>query len=353
MGAVVKYIGSKRALLPWIEDVVGRIAAIDPLREAVDLFSGSARVGHALKRMGLRVTANDLYAYAVTLARALVEADALSYPKERLEPILARLQALEGRAGWFTRTYCQASRYFQPHNGAKIEAIREAIELESAGDEHLRAILLCSLLLAADRVDSTTGIQMAYLKRWAPRSYHRLTLTYPPLLPGAGRAIQGDALEIAPQLEADLFYLDPPYNQHSYLGNYHLWETLVRWDKPATYGVARKRADVREHKSPFNSKRRAKGAMEKLLGSLRSKHLLLSFNNEGFLSMAELKALLKDWGYVICLERPYRRYVGARIGIYNPQGQKVGRVSHTENREFLFVATQSKRVQQALLTLAR
>jgi adenine-specific DNA-methyltransferase len=327
---------------------VQQIDAINPLRDAVDLFSGSARVGHALKNMGLFVTSNDLHTYALVLAQALVQANATEYPPERILPILRRLHKLKGKEGWFTRTYCQESRFIQPHNGARIEAIRTRIELEAAGDEILRAILLFSLMIAADKVDSTTGIQMAYLKRWAPRSFNSLRLEYPPLLAGDGLALQADALEIAPHLRADLIYLDPPYNQHSYLGNYHLWETLVRWDNPQTYGIARKRTDVQERKSPFNSKREARGAMEKLLGSLQAKHLVLSFNNEGFFRTEEIEAMLKEWGYVVRMSQTHRRYVGARIGIYNPQGQKVGQVSHTENQEYLFVATHSKRVYNAL-----
>ena len=31
------------------------------------------------------------------------------------------------RPGWFTETYCRAARYLHPENGAKGEAIREAI----------------------------------------------------------------------------------------------------------------------------------------------------------------------------------------------------------------------------------
>ncbi len=346
--AVVKYIGSKRALLPWITGVVAHINGISPIKDAVDLFSGSARVGHALKNMGFFVTANDLHTYAWVLAQTLVQANRNQYPPERILPILKRLQRLKGQPGWFTRTYCQESRFIQPHNGAKIEAIRERIELEAATDQILRAILLFSLMVAADKVDSTTGIQMAYLKRWAPRSFNSLRLEYPPLLAGDGLALQADALEIAPHLQADLIYLDPPYNQHSYLGNYHLWETLVRWDKPQTYGVARKRTEVQKHKSPFNSRRTARGAMERLLSSLRAKHLVLSFNNEGFFRAEEIEAMLKEWGYVVRMSQTHRRYVGARIGIYNPQGQKVGQVSHTENQEYLFVATHSKKVFNAL-----
>jgi adenine-specific DNA-methyltransferase len=345
---VVKYIGSKRALLPWIIGVVEEICRAEPLETAVDLFSGTARVGHALKGMGLRVTANDLHTYALVLAHTLVEADARVYPEARLRPILERLMRLPAMPGWFTQTYCHDARYLQPHNGARVEAIRAGLEVESSGDETLRAILLYSLMVAADKVDSTTGIQMAYLKRWAPRSYKPLVLGLPPLLPGPGRAIQADALEVASGLKADLFYLDPPYNQHSYLGNYHLWETLVKWDRPPTYGVARKRTEVQENKSPFNSRRAAKGAMERLLSDIRSRHLLVSFNNEGFFTVEEIRAMLSAWGYLVCLQRPHRRYVGARIGIYNPRGEKVGQVSHTENQEFLFVATHSRRVWRTL-----
>ena len=60
-------------------------------------------------------------------------------------------------------------------------------------------------------------------------------------------------------------YLDPPYNQHSFLRNYHIWETLVRWDEPEVYGVACKRIDCKERGSDYNSKRRIKTALAGLL----------------------------------------------------------------------------------------
>ncbi|MCX7802930.1 MAG: DNA adenine methylase [Meiothermus ruber] len=345
---MIKYIGSKRALLPWITGTIQSIHHQVPIRTVVDLFSGSARVGHALKARGFYVISNDLMSYAHVLAQALVEADARTYSQERVQPILDRLQSLPPRQGWFTQDYCEKARYFQPKNGARIEAIREGLEAEAGGDPLLRAILLTSLMLAADRVDSTTGVQMAYLKRWAPRAHNDLRLDYPPVLSGPGQALQGDALEVAAHLEADLFYLDPPYNQHSYLGNYHVWETLVRWDKPQTYGVANKRKDVQERKSPFNSKREAREAMQTLLGRIQAQHLVVSFNNEGFFAAEEIEEMLRHWGFVRRLTRPHARYVGARIGIYNPQGEKVGQVSHTENHEYLFVATHSRRVYNAL-----
>ncbi|MER3482080.1 MAG: DNA methyltransferase [Meiothermus sp.] len=345
---MIKYIGSKRALLPWIVGTVEQMRSAENFSTVVDLFSGSSRVGHALKAKGFEVTANDINTYAYVLAQALVEADAREYSPARVEPILAKLMSLEPKAGWFTKANCEDARYFQPKNGARAESIREVIKRDYSSDPLLRAILLTSLILAMDKVDSTTGVQMAYLKDWAPRAYNDLRLEYPSVLPGKGKAIQGDALETSQAISADLFYLDPPYNQHSYLGNYHVWETLVRWDNPETYGIAQKRIDVRDRKSPFNSKREAKQAMLSLFSKIKARHLVVSFNNEGFFAAEEIEEMLKDWGYVSRLTRQHQRYVGARIGIYNPQGEKVGQISHTENHEFLFVATHSRKVYEKL-----
>jgi len=348
MVSMIKYLGSKRALLSWILQVVDRLVGVAPLYTALDPFSGSARVAHALKARGFRVIASDYANYAYILAKALVEADARMYTPERINPLLNYLNELSGEEGWFTETYAYKARFFQPFNAARIERIRKEIDVVSEGDERLRAILLTSLMLAADKVDSTTGLQMAFLKKWAPRSYNPLHLEYPPLLPGEGTALLGDAIDIVKAHSVDLVYLDPPYNQHSYLANYHIWETLVLFDAPTCYGVAQKRSDVQNRKSTFNSRRKAKEALRNVVYNSRAKVILLSFSNEGFHTEADLLEIAREKGYVKVLRRPYKRYVGAQIGIYNPKGEKVGKVSHLKNEELLFVISQNKKFIEIL-----
>jgi adenine-specific DNA-methyltransferase len=334
---VIKYIGSKRVLLPAIVEI---IRGLPEVATVFDAFSGTARVGHALKAAGYRVIANDHNAYAATLARCYVEADreAVLADAERL---VAEFKALPGLPGWFTETYCRQSRFFQPKNGERIDAIREAIAAKGLPPD-LEAVMLVSLMEAADRVDSTTGVQMAFLKDWAPRAANELRLRVPDVLPraaaGKGRALEMDAVAAARATEADVAYLDPPYNQHKYLGNYHIWESLVRWDKPEVYGTACKRADCRERRSDFNSKPRFAAAFAELVAAIRAPWIVLSFNDEGFLERADAERLLATRGGVTVIERDYPRYVGARIGIHNPAGEKVGRVGRLRNREYLFVA---------------
>lgn len=333
---MIKYIGSKRTLLPAVLEAV---AAMPNCGTVLDLFSGTSRVGHALKRAGYRVVANDHNAYAATLARCYVAADLERHERDA-KLLLAELDALPGRPGWFTQTFCERARFFQPHNGARVDAIRDAIAAKDLEPE-LEAVLLVALMEAADRVDSTCGLQMAYLKQWAPRAHNPLQLRLPDLLPraraGKGEAHQLDALAAASQFPADVAYLDPPYNQHSYLSNYHVWESLVLWDRPETYGIACKRVDCRTRKSAFNSKRRFHEALAQMIGSIDAKLLLVSFNNEGYVTREQMEALLSTRGRVTVLSHDYKRYVGAQIGIYNPSGEKVGEVSHLRNLEYLYV----------------
>lgn len=346
---MIKYIGSKRLLVPRI---VAAVEACKGARTVIDLFSGTSRVGHALKARAFRVHANDHNAFAHVLATCYVAADGRAW-RSRATKLVAELNAVRARAGWFTETYSVASRYLQPANGARVDAIRNRIAKLSLEPE-LEAIALASLLEAADRVDSTVGLQMAYLKQWSPRSHRRLELRVPELLDGPGSASCLDAAEAGSRFEADVAYLDPPYNQHSYLGNYHVWESLVRWDQPTVYGIARKREDVRQRGSAFNRRSTMPEALRAVVETVRARWLVLSFSDEGFLAPGQLRALLSSRGEVREESVEHPRYVGHKIGIHDLEGRKVGTPGHARNREHLFVVDTrpSKRRARARLVPA-
>jgi adenine-specific DNA-methyltransferase len=352
---MIKYIGSKRSLLASLVEI---LRGFPELHSVADVFSGTSRVGHACKRAGLRVVANDHNAYAHCLAQCYVATD-LEAVADDAPRVLGELDRLEGQAGYFTQTFCVDARFFQPHNGERIDAIRERID-ELSLSPALRSVVLTSLMEAADRVDSTCGLQMAYVKQWAPRSYNRLTLRMPEVLPavahGPCEALCLDANEAIRRMDVDVAYIDPPYNQHSYLSNYHVWESLVLWDKPEVYGVARKRIDCRARKSDYNSRRQHHTAFEDLVAGTSAPLLVVSFNNEGYQSRPELERLLASHGHVFVVTKDFKRYVGAQIGVYDPKGDKVGQVSHLRNEEYIYLVARPalcERIPDALERLAR
>ena len=121
---MIKYLGSKRTILPKL---LAALNSLDSVNSVLDAFSGTARVGYELKNNGYQVFSNDINTYAHVLAQCHVEAEA-SATAETASRLIAELNQLTGKAGYITATYCLNSRYFQPHNGEKIDAIREQIE---------------------------------------------------------------------------------------------------------------------------------------------------------------------------------------------------------------------------------
>jgi adenine-specific DNA-methyltransferase len=343
---MIKYLGSKRTLVPLLAGIAGGLG----VESAADLFAGTTRVGQALRRAGVRVVSNDTASYSEVLGRSYIEADG-SVDRDRVRGLIDHLNRLPGVPGYVTETFCERSRYFMPENGMRIDAIRDEID-QVAASEVERGLLLTSLLEAADRVDSTVGLQMAYLKRWAPRASKPLVLREPEPVEGpSGRVVRGDANDLGGRLDGiELAYLDPPYNQHSYFANYHVWETIVRNDAPGHYGIACKREDVRERKSPYNSRRAAWPALRGLIEGLATPWLVVSFSNEGFHDLADVRALLAGRGFVGELAVDTRRYVGASIGIHNPSGERVGAVSHLRNTEVVFVCGPSRTAVERVTT---
>ncbi|HEY2215256.1 MAG TPA: DNA adenine methylase [Acidimicrobiales bacterium] len=357
---MIKYLGSKRRLVP----VLTQICAATGPRTALDLFTGTTRVAQAFKGQGVHVTAVDSARYAHVFAQTYIATDAAATDQAALNAAIGHLNDLPGKAGYVHDTFSLEARYFQPFNGARIDAVRDAIDREYAGSP-LYPMLLTSLIEAADRVDSTTGVQMAYVKQWAPRSSRPLCLRVPEMLAGPGRAVLGDAVELTGGGAAgaggtgsglgsfDLAYLDPPYNQHRYFTNYHVWETLVAWDAPEPYGVARKRIDSRDPstRSAFNSKKTMPAALRSVVSGVDCELLLLSYNDESWLRVDELEELCRGRGEVATLAFDSARYVGARIGIHSPAGVKVGNVGRLSNQELLVIAGPPELVRRAVASV--
>src|SRR3954454_2782616 len=119
----IKYLGSKRRLVP----VLTRLCEAAQAHTALDLFTGTTRVAQAFKRAGARVTAVDTARYSDVFARAYIATDARDVDLAEFTAVIDDLNARPGTPGYFTETFCEQSRFFQPFNVARVGDIIDAI----------------------------------------------------------------------------------------------------------------------------------------------------------------------------------------------------------------------------------
>ena len=280
----------------------------------LDAFSGTGVVAAEALRRGVRrvVAVDNLHSNTVIL-RGFAERSGGA-----LEERIRELNGLEGVEGYISREY--AGTYFSLPNCRRMDAARELIETWSARGEISvggRDYLIASFLLAADRVANTVGQYDAFLKHMGSpsRSGGRhlvdgrvysdfCMLPLEPLCPGEIEVLTGDIVTLAAGIEADVAYLDPPYNSRQYCDLYHVLENLARWEKPRLAGKTRKppRDGLR---SAFSRSRSVVGAFRALLEALRARSIFLSYNSEGLLRPGELQDVLSDYGSVTVTTFPY------------------------------------------------
>lgn len=312
-----KYIGSKYHLLEFIDGVVRRHAP--EARSLADLFCGTGVVAHHFAAQGWAVTAADNLLHNAVAVRCFIGGRRGEVDWARVTELLTRLEELPPEAGYCAREF--GGTYFTLENAARIDAIREQIacwEAEGSIGQQERAVLLTSLLYAADKVANTCGQYDAFLKHLGAEPYaadgtHRVdAMVYKPLQLGLPSVVEspvsqvlcGDAQQLIGQVEADLLYLDPPYNSRQYVDNYHVLENIARWEKPDLFGKTRKFR--RDHlKSAYSRRRDAAQLLTDLIRRARCRYLLLSYNNEGIVPDEAILSAMALRGEVEVFTRPY------------------------------------------------
>jgi adenine-specific DNA-methyltransferase len=352
----IKYAGSKLKLLPHILQLAQKV---NP-QTVFDGFSGTTRVSQAFAQSGYRVIANDVAAWS----RVFGDCYLLNpLPSEHYKHLIDHLNSLPGRHGWFTEHYagdqqpCGMKKPWQRHNTLKLDAIREEIERLSLS-AHEKAVALTSLILAMDEVDSTMGHYASYLSRWSPRSYHEMKLRIPKLIPKTREheVHCSDIFDIASSISADLAYYDPPYGSNNekmppsrvrYASYYHLWSSIIFFDKPELFGKAKRRVDTADRLSASvfeEFRKNGSGrfivveAIERLLRETSCRHIILSYSSGGRATAAELNEVIRSAGKLIdVVEVDYKRNVMHGMRWTN----EWVRDAEERNREFLFLIKKS------------
>jgi adenine-specific DNA-methyltransferase len=389
----MNYIGSKYSLLKEIETVLDE-HRVPRDGIALDLFAGTGAVAQLLKLRGHILYANDWQYYSYVTNVAFIEHNELPRfetllanetwgariravsPKQEIitysiasrKPlnddlpcvqVLHYLNQIPGKCGPFYEAYCcggEAGRmYYSQENGLRIQAIRDQIEMWT-NDQLIspkeRAWLVAGLIEAADRVANTASVYGAYLKHVKRSAQKPLALVA--LEPAASphpanrhRVFCKDSEELLKSFKQGplrLIYVDPPYNHRQYSANYHILETIARWDVDQfePRGVTGLR-DPEDQRSDFCIRSVVEAAFRRLFEQMNSEYLLFSYNNEGLLSQEKLLGLFEEF----CTDVSFTQIKYSRFRADVDHENRVYKADHTH--EFLVLGKPKRWVQLSLL----
>lgn len=324
----MRYIGSKKNVIPFIEDVVFNIIEDVEGKIFADLMSGTTVVSQFFKKKNSILITNDYMSFSYALQMAYINNS--KYPRftgligkyefNDYNDIITYLNNLPGVKKFLYNEYTQEGtknskyqrNYFSEANAKKIDAIR--IKLREWKKEKLITInefyiLLVSLIDAVTKVSNIAGTYGAFLKYDERRKHRPLTLKPINIIESNynHKCYCEDIFNIIDKVRGDILYLDPPYNSRQYPPYYHILETVTLYDYPDIYGKTGRRP-YDSKISPFCRKNEACKAINSVIEKANFKHIFLSYSTDGILTKRQIEGLLKKYGKTHVFEEGYRRY---------------------------------------------
>ncbi|AFL80682.1 adenine-specific DNA methylase [Aequorivita sublithincola DSM 14238] len=307
----MNYIGSKHKLSSFIFETVTEICGNNLSSKVFcDLFAGTGIVGRNFKTHVKQVISNDVEYYSYVLNRNYIgNHTAFDY-----EDFIDELNALKGKKGFIFQNYSECGNaernYFTSENGQKIDAVRIQIEEwknTSKITEDQYFFLLASLLESADKFANTASVYGAYLKHIKASAAKKL-IVKPAIFQqteNSHQVFQYDSNALINKIEGDILYLDPPYNARQYGANYHLLNTMAKYD---TF-VPKGKTGLRDYyKSDWCRTGEVLKSFEELIENAQFKYIFLSYNNEGLMSQKDVQKVMERFGKYSLKTKKYQRF---------------------------------------------
>ncbi len=309
----MNYIGSKYSLLDFLHETIAKVTGYKDGDNYVfgDLFAGTGVVGSYYKSLGCSVISNDIQYYSYSIIKHYIENNSDNIN----ENLFDYFNSLEGIEGFVYKNYCMGSgserNYFTDENGKKCDAIRTELErmyVNKEINENTYFFYLGSLINSIDKYANTASVYGAFLKHIKKSAQKTFVLEPLKIVDGpSGKAYNENINDVVKHIYGDVLYLDPPYNARQYCSNYHVLETIARYDNPILNGKTGLR-NSENQKSEFCSSRTVEKAFDDLIANSKFKYIFLSYNNEGLMSLDTIKNIMSKYGEYSYYTKSYKRF---------------------------------------------
>ena len=230
-----RYLGNKYKLLPFITEVIEK--ECENVNTVADIFAGTGAVASAFTDRKI-ITNDIMYSNYICHVAWFSSED---YSEDKIIDLIVYYNnKVVEQDNYMSENF--ADTYFSLEDCRKIGFIRQDIEdrfKKGKINTRERALLITSLLYAMDKIANTCGHYDAYRKGAEFEKHLELYVPQPDENLNENNVCYNmDTNELVPNIEADLVYIDPPYNSRQYCDAYHLLENVARWEKPKVFGVA-------------------------------------------------------------------------------------------------------------------
>lgn len=337
----MRYLGNKTSILEALEEVVAtNIKTSIKKLSFFDAFSGTAAVGDYFSDK-FEIIANDKYYYSYVYTRGKLNNSNVTFEKLGFCPFkhFNKKTLKLNYDGFIFNNYApkkSGRMYFSDENAALIDTIRVTVEEWKKNqkiNDNEYYYLLASLLESVSTVANIAGVYGAYLKTWDPRAVKKMEfIRVESINKNENAKVYNDDInKIINKIDHDILYLDPPYTKNQYSTQYHILETIAKYDNPEIRGVTGTRSD--KIGSEWSREIKVEIELNKLIKNSNAKYVIMSYSSLGIMEREYIESFLKRYsktGTVETYEIDYKKYRNSRTK------------SNKKNVEYIFFIEKKK-----------